>query len=79
MHDSTRVRLMQQVKAGGCASKLAPGSLAAVLSRLPKQSDPNLVVGFDTSDNAGIYRIAPDVAPDRRGCVYYHHVCLLQS
>jgi selenide,water dikinase len=54
--------LTQQVKAGGCASKLAPGSLAAVLSRLPKQSDPNLLVGFDTSDDAGIYRIAPDVA-----------------
>ena len=62
MQDSTTVRLTQQVKAGGCASKLAPGSLAAVLSRLPKQSDPNLLVGFDTSDDAGIYRIAPDVA-----------------
>jgi selenide, water dikinase len=62
MHESTIVRLTQQVKAGGCASKLAPGSLAAVLSRLPKQSDPNLMVGFDTSDDAGIYRIAPDVA-----------------
>jgi selenide, water dikinase len=56
------MRLTQQVKAGGCASKLAPGSLAAVLSRLPKQSDPNLLVGFETSDDAGIYRIAPDVA-----------------
>ena len=62
MRDSTTVRLTQQVKAGGCASKLAPGSLAAVLSRLPKQSDPNLMVGYDTSDDAGIYRIAPDVA-----------------
>jgi selenide,water dikinase len=56
------VRLTQQVKAGGCASKLAPGSLAAVLSRLPKQSDPNLLVGFETLDDAGIYRIAPDLA-----------------
>src|SRR5580658_7985540 len=60
--DSATVRLTQQVKAGGCASKLAPGSLAAVLSRLPKQSDSNLLVGFDTSDDAGIYRIAPDLA-----------------
>jgi selenide,water dikinase len=62
MHDSTALRLTQQVKAGGCASKLAPGSLAAVLSRLPQQTDPNLLVGFDTSDDAGIYRIAPGVA-----------------
>ena len=62
MSDSAIVRLTQQVKAGGCASKLAPGSLEAVLSRLPKQSDSNLLVGFDTSDDAGIYRIAPDLA-----------------
>jgi selenide, water dikinase len=62
MHDSTTVRLTQQVKAGGCASKLAPGSLAAVLARLPKQNDPNLLVGFDTSDDAGIYQIASDIA-----------------
>lgn len=62
MQDFSTVRLTQQVKAGGCASKLAPGSLAAVLSRLPVQSDPNLLVGFETSDDAGVYRIAPDLA-----------------
>ena len=62
MRDSAAVRLTQQVKAGGCASKLPPGSLAAVLSRLPKQTDSNLLVGFETSDDAGIYRIAPDLA-----------------
>jgi selenide,water dikinase len=59
---TTIVRLTQQVKAGGCASKLAPGSLAAVLSRLPKQIDPSLLVGFETSDDAGIYQIARDLA-----------------
>ena len=56
------VRLTQHVKAGGCASKLAPGSLSAVLSALPRQSDPNLLVGFDTSDDAGVYRVAPGLA-----------------
>jgi len=54
--------LTQQVKAGGCASKLAPGALAAVLARLPKPHDPNLLVGFETSDDAGIYRISADQA-----------------
>jgi selenide,water dikinase len=62
MEDSSTVRLTQQVKAGGCASKLAPGSLAAVLSRLPVQSDSNLLVGFNTSDDAGVYQIGPDLA-----------------
>lgn len=56
------MRLTQQVKAGGCASKLAPGSLKAVLEALPAQSDPNLLVGFDQSDDAGVYRISEDLA-----------------
>ena len=56
------VRLTQQVKAGGCASKLAPGSLASVLAKLPKQTDANMLVGFDTSDDAGVYRITPNLA-----------------
>lgn len=56
------IRLTQQVKAGGCASKLPPGSLRSVLSRLPEQTDANLLVGFETSDDAGIYQIAPNLA-----------------
>jgi selenide, water dikinase len=59
---STTVRLTQQVKAGDCASKLAPGSLAAVLARLPKPTDPNLLVGFETADDAGFYQIAANLA-----------------
>ena len=62
MATSTAIRLTQQVKAGGCASKLPPGLLAAVLSKLPRQTDANLLVGFDTSDDAGVYRIAPNLA-----------------
>jgi selenide,water dikinase len=56
------MRLTQQVKAGGCASKLAPGSLRAVLDALPSQTDGNLLVGFDQSDDAGVYRISDDLA-----------------
>ena len=56
------VRLTQQVKAGGCASKLPAGSLRQVLSALTAQSNPDLLVGFDTSDDAGIFRISPDLA-----------------
>jgi selenide, water dikinase len=56
------IRLTQKVKAGGCASKLPAGSLRRVLSALPAQSDPNLLVGFETSDDAGIFRIGADQA-----------------
>jgi selenide,water dikinase len=62
VESSTNVRLTQHVKAGGCASKLAPGTLAAVLARLPKPTDPNLLVGFATADDAGIYQISANLA-----------------
>jgi len=33
-----------------------------VLGRLPKQSDPNVLVGFDTADDAGVYQLSPELA-----------------
>jgi selenide,water dikinase len=36
--------------------------LDSVLTTLPKQSDPNVLVGFETGDDAGVYLIAPDIA-----------------
>jgi selenide, water dikinase len=49
-------------KAAGCAAKLNPATLDAVLRKLPRQSDPNVLVGFDTNDDAGIYRISETLA-----------------
>ena len=62
MATSIRIRLTQQVKAGGSASKLPLGLRAAVLAKLPRQTDAILLVGFDTSDDVSVYRIAPDLA-----------------
>jgi selenide, water dikinase len=56
------IRLTQQVKAGGFASKLPPGMLEQVLSWVPQQKSDNLLVGFATHDDAGVYRIRPDLA-----------------
>jgi len=33
-----------------------------VLRRLPRQTDPNVLVGFDTNDDAGVYRLTDDLA-----------------
>ena len=33
-----------------------------MLSRLPKQFDPNVLVGFDTADDAGVYQLSPELA-----------------
>jgi selenide, water dikinase len=49
-------------KAAGCAAKLNPATLDAVLRKLPRQTDPNVLVGFDTNDDAGIYLISEDLA-----------------
>jgi selenide, water dikinase len=29
---------------------------------LPKQHDPNVLIGFDTADDAGVYRLSPELA-----------------
>jgi selenide, water dikinase len=59
---SEPVRLTSMAKAAGCAAKLSPKLLDSVLRGLPRQSDPNVLVGFETSDDAGVYRISPDLA-----------------
>jgi selenide,water dikinase len=38
-------------------AKLAPGDLAQVLSKLPKQNSENVIVGYETSDDAGVFRL----------------------
>jgi selenide,water dikinase len=55
-------KLTGQVKGGGCASKLSPKILDQVLPRIPRVADKNIIVGFDTSDDAGVYRVTPDLA-----------------
>lgn len=55
-------KLTTHVKAGGCASKLSPKLLDRVLGSLPKIPNPNVLVGFDTSDDAGVYRISDELA-----------------
>ncbi len=55
-------KLTAQVKAGGCASKLSPKLLDKVLSAMPRIANPNVLVGFDTADDAGVYRLTPDLA-----------------
>ena len=59
---ATQVKLTAMAKAAGCAAKLNPATLDAVLRKLPRQSDPNVLVGFDTNDDAGIYRISESLA-----------------
>lgn len=56
------IRLTQFAKHGGCAAKIGPDTLSRVLDKLPKFADPSLLVGFETSDDAAVYRVTDDVA-----------------
>lgn len=50
-------------KGGGCTAKLGAGVLSRILSRLPKGiPDENLLVGYDSKDDAAVYQISPDTA-----------------
>jgi selenide,water dikinase len=40
---------------------LPASSIAQVLSSIPPPTDPNLLVGTSTHDDAGVYRITPDI------------------
>ncbi len=41
---------------------MAPAVLDRILSRLPRQDDPNLLVGFAGKDDAAVYRLNSDLA-----------------
>lgn len=47
---------------GGCTSKLGPRALSRVLSKLPRPTDPDLLVGFDSADDAAVLRLTDDLA-----------------
>ena len=58
MKSSPSIKLTSLSSKGGCGCKIGPADLAQVLRALPPAvSDPNLLVGLDTGDDAGVYRI----------------------
>ena len=50
-------KLTANVKAGGCASKLSPKILDRALKTVPRLSNENVLVGYDTADDAGVYNL----------------------
>lgn len=47
---------------GGCSAKLGPGFLKSVLEKVPNKFDENLLIGFDSSDDAAVYKLTDDIA-----------------
>ena len=56
------VRLTQLSHGAGCACKLGPGELESLLEGFTAPTDPALLVGATTRDDAAIYRITDELA-----------------
>ena len=59
---ATTSKLTAATSGGGCASKLSPKILDRVLSQIPRWPNDKVLVGFDTADDAGVYKITPEIA-----------------
>ena len=56
-------RLTEYANCAGCAGKIPPTRIAEILRDLPPRgTDPNLLVGTETSDDAGVYLVAEGLA-----------------
>ena len=64
MHDDREVpvALTSLSHGAGCGCKLPAAALGPLLAGLDAPSDPNVLVGFATSDDAGVYRLRDDLA-----------------
>jgi len=57
------IRTIKKLAAcGGCTAKLPPGMLKDSLASIPSFADPNLLVGFDSSDDGAVYKLSDDIA-----------------
>jgi selenide,water dikinase len=56
------MKLTTLTKAGGCAAKLGPRELSQALKSLPAFPAPEVLVGYEDADDAGVYQLTPDLA-----------------
>ena len=56
------VKLTKLAKCAGCGAKVGAGVLANLLEGIRVHNDPNLLVGFDKSDDASVYKVNDELA-----------------
>ena len=56
------IKLTKLAKCAGCGAKVGAGVLAKLLDGIKVHHDPNLLVGFDKSDDASVYKISDELA-----------------
>lgn len=60
--DEQSIQLTKLASCGGCGAKVGAGVLAQLLDGLQVHRDANLLVGFDKSDDASVYKVSDDLA-----------------
>lgn len=56
------IKLTKLAKCAGCGAKVGAGVLAQLLEGIRVRRDPNLLVGFDRSDDASVYKVSEELA-----------------
>ena len=56
------IKLTKLAKCAGCGAKVGAGVLAKLLDGIRVHHDPNLLVGFDKSDDASVYQVTEELA-----------------
>lgn len=59
---TTKIALTEYASCSGCAAKLNFAALRDVLKTIPFYRSPETLIGIETYDDAGVYRISPDLA-----------------
>ncbi|MBN1139787.1 MAG: selenide, water dikinase SelD [Anaerolineae bacterium] len=60
--DKGEYKLTHYTHGMGCACKLRPQLLEKVLATLPLPTDPAVIVGSNTADDAAVYRLSDEIA-----------------
>ena len=60
--EEKNIKLTKLASCAGCGAKVGAGVLAQLLDGIRVHQDPNLLVGFDKSDDASVYKISDDLA-----------------
>lgn len=58
----TEIKLTKLANCAGCGAKVGAGVLAQLLAGMNVRHDENLLVGFDKSDDAAVYRVSDELA-----------------
>lgn len=56
------IKLTKLAECAGCGAKVGAGELSKLLEGLKVRQDPNLLVGYDRSDDASVYKLTDELA-----------------